>query len=150
MNIRFWKGVLGAWIAAVVILNIGNSVILMPTWTALQIQGIVRPGDPLVPMTGFLALLLVVVYLMCEFLEKLGRAQNVKPFKHGMQFGLLLGIPDVISWLFYNLPDVVPAVQIVFSVLAFTAAAWVYYWLDPAPIARGQENKQYLRARKKR
>lgn len=150
MNLRFWKGVLGAWIVALVVLNIGNGVILMPTWLELQAQGIVRAGDPLVSMAGFLVLLLAVVYIMCEFLEKLGRAQNVKPFKHGMQFGLLVGIPDVISWLFYNVPDVVPVVQIVSSVVAFTAAAWVYYQLDPAPVVRGEKNKAYVRARKKR
>ncbi|MBI4360456.1 hypothetical protein HY572_01645 [Candidatus Micrarchaeota archaeon] len=150
MNLRFWKGVLGAWIAAVVILNIGNSVILMPTWLQLQAQGVVRAGDPLVPMAGFLVLLLAGIYIMCEFLEKLGRGQNVQPLKHGIQFGILLAIPDVIAWLFYNLPDVVPLVQVPFSIVGTAAAAWVYYKLDPAPIARGQENKQYLRARKKR
>ncbi|GEM_PF-3353628 len=156
MNFRFWKGTLLAFVVAVLI----KAVIEM-WWIPANLAS-VFPGSP--PRTNLadqwtvgiaVAALItfVAVYVMCEFLEKLARAQNKKPLKHGAQFGLVFGLASSV-WLF--LLPVAEAYRnfhvfenLIVNLVAFAAAAWVYARLDPGPVVRGDQNKRYLQDRKR-
>ncbi|MDP2717875.1 MAG: hypothetical protein Q8P02_03980, partial [Candidatus Micrarchaeota archaeon] len=90
----------------------------------------------------------VATYVLCEFLEKLARAKNVKPLKHGAQFGLALGVLEAVPYLLLPVSVSVltmsAGVAVASSVTGFAAAAWVYQHVDPAPSVRGGHHSAYL------
>ena len=157
MNVRFWKGTLAAFVVAVLI----KAVVEM-WWIPTNLAS-VFPGSP--PRTNLASqwmlgvavaavITLVAAYVMCEFLEKLARAQNRKPLKHGAQFGLVFGLAQS-AWMFllpvasaYLMMHV--ALNLVANVVAFAAAGWVYHRLDPGPRVVGEHHKEYLKARARR
>ncbi len=156
MNVRFWKGTLAAFVVAVLI----KAVVEM-WWIPTNLAS-VFPGSP--PRTNLASqwmlgiavaavITFVAIYVMAEFLEKLARAQNRQPLKHGAQFGLVFGLAQS-AWMFllpvasaYMMMHV--ALNLVSNVVAFAAAGWVYQRLDPGPIVRGEHHKQYLQQRKR-
>lgn len=156
MNVRFWKGTLLAFAVAVLI----KAVIEM-WWIPTNLAS-VFPGSPprtnlaeswMLGLAAAAVITLVAVYVMCEFLEKLARAQNRQPLKHGAQFGVVVGLAQS-AWLFvlpvaYNYMVLHLGLNLAANVVAFAAAGWAYQRTDPGPIVRGEHHKEYLRQRKR-
>jgi len=156
MNVRFWKGTLLAFVVAVLVKAV------IETWWIPSNLASVFPGSPprtnladsmLLGILAAAAITFAAVYVLCEFLEKLARAQNRHPLKHGAQFGLVLGLAQS-AWLFllpvaYNYLLQHAALNLVANVVAFAAAGWVYQKTDPGPAVRGEHHAQYLRQRKR-
>ncbi len=131
MNAPFWKGTFAAWVIASVFEMVANGFLLAGEWPKLISQGVLRSTEAqTMALLGHELVLLVAVYLMCEFLEKFKRVNIVKPWKFGFQFGILTGIAAFSTYLFYNIPLVIPVVAIPFHVAGFMAAAWAYHKID--------------------
>ncbi len=141
MNTRFWKGVIAAWITALLIL-LATHIIILQERALVEIFSLYE-----IPFKIFLfAIAFIAVYIMCEFLEQLKRAKIQKPLKHGALFGIVFSF----GWLFfkaieyYNIqfgamirPNLIPwllntwmLIVTASTVLAFIAAAFVYSKLD--------------------
>lgn len=157
MNTKFWKAVFAAWVAASVVLFFGN-ILLAEVYAGLWRYEGLYGGIWLEPQSGlaqisvgqhilqaidgniasgviindffyFLSILLAV-YIMAEFIEKLSRAKKSKPLKYGAQLGILYSIPVFTQYFYFSLPAMVAVNAVVINVAAFIAAAFVYSKLD--------------------
>lgn len=125
MNWRFFKGVFAAWIAA--------SIAEFPIRWVLYLSGYIS----LASVSAYQLLLLIAIYIMAEFLEKLPRPTNLKAIKYGALFGLFFSIPDLVhqiyqnnSPLFFLSGNELSLLPVIVDVVAFALAAFVYSKID--------------------
>ncbi len=150
MNVRFWKGTLAAFVVVVIIeaiAQLGGISSIFPYFIPRNLSSWIIFGL-------LLTFIFVSVYFLCEFLEKLARAQNKKPFRHGAQLGIMVGLGQSV-WLFVfpiTVADILflTMLFLIANAISFAAAGWVYQRMDPGPVVRGEDNKRYLQGRKRR
>ncbi|MBI4449228.1 hypothetical protein HY641_04340 [Candidatus Woesearchaeota archaeon] len=106
-------------------------VVLADTWDSMMASGVLRTeGSEAVAMSFWMFTLLLTAHLMGHLMTGFWFERKHDLTKYAWQIGLVTGLlwvlPQLGAYFFYNIPSMVPLVQLVYAVIAFPLAGMAF------------------------
>ena len=130
MEPKMFKATVSAFVILAILGFVSFGIVLADTWTEMQVSGVLRSGDDPVALSFYMLTLLLTTHLMGHMMTGFWFEKPRDGTKYAWQYGVAVGIlwviPQLSAYFFYNIPTMVPIVQLIYALVAFPIAATVF------------------------